>query len=212
MGEHGAASFSLLEPEPSLHQMYTFLSVHYIHNRKRCRAEATTFFLSRAWRNITKWCGSTKDWYTTISIQLQIRFDEFVKKSKEILYCTLFCPILRQQIFYAHSLAKIFKKYIQYIFVGLKYCVLYIVIVLKKRCPYNSPPYSSPPYNSSLFNSPLWQLATLTTRHSDNSPLWQLATWQLATMSLSILIIFYFNVWAVLLPGFFIQYFADFLF
>jgi hypothetical protein len=25
-------------------------------------------------------------------------------------------------------------------------------------------------------------------------------------------IIFYFNVWAVLLPGFFIQYFADFYF
>jgi hypothetical protein len=42
--------------------------------------------------------------------------------------------------------------------------------------PYNLPPYSSPPYNSSLFNSSLWQIATLTTRHSDNSPPWELAT------------------------------------
>jgi hypothetical protein len=93
--------------------------------------------------------------------------------------------------------------------------------------------------NSPPDNSLLWQLATMITRHPDNSPLWQLSTWQLATMttchydnsppwqlatiathhhgvyawiSLSILIIFYFNVCAVLLPGFFSQYFADFLF
>jgi hypothetical protein len=59
---------------------------------------------------------------------------------------------------------------------GLKPFCIWLRIRRENRCPYNSPPYnsppySSPPYNSSLFNSPPWQLATLTTRHSDISPL-----------------------------------------
>jgi hypothetical protein len=74
-------------------------------------------------------------------------------------------------------------------------------------------------------NSSLWQLATLTTRHlttrhPDNSPPWQLATITTrhhgvyAWIILFVLIIFYFNVCTVhiVLPGFFIQYFADFWF
>jgi hypothetical protein len=69
--------------------------------------------------------------------------------------------------------------------------------------PYNSPPYSSPPYNLSLFNSPPWQLATLTTRHSDNSPPYNSPLWQLVTMaympgSFSLFwLFFYFNVCTV---------------
>jgi hypothetical protein len=47
---------------------------------------------------------------------------------------------------------------------------------------------------------PPWQLATITTRH-DGVYAW---------IILFILIIFYFNVCALLLPAFFIQYFADF--
>jgi hypothetical protein len=82
------------------------------------------------------------------------------------------------------------------------------------RHPDNSPPWQLVTLttrhsdNSPPDNSPLWQLATLTTRHHYNSSPWRICLDQSLYFDYFLLQCLH----CILLPGFFIQYFADFLF